>query len=265
MDIPPHGGTPVRLLALNIQHAAVRRVPLVAKAVLDAVPDVVVLSEFYLNIQGGRLLGLLEAAGLVHQAHGVAGSERYPYTVVIASRTPIAHTRRPLDGSPHAQRILEATISGISVAAVYFPLAKEHDPFWDGLFSPYADSLATRPAIIAGDWNTGSGALDIGGGPVAGMSRFDCLLASGWTDAWRALHPDVREFTWYNRRSGNGFRIDHALLSPVLVPRLLTAENLHGTRTSGTTDHSGLLVDLDEIVPASEAASSRMPGSVRPG
>jgi exonuclease III len=119
----------VRLLALNIQHAAVRRVPLVAKAVLDAVPDVVVLSEFYLNIQGGRLLGLLEAAGLVHQAHGVAGSERYPYTVVIASRTPIAHTRRPLDGSPHVQRILEATISGISVAAVYFPLAKEHDPF----------------------------------------------------------------------------------------------------------------------------------------
>ena len=255
----------MRLLALNIQHAAVRRVPLVAKAVLDAVPDVVVLSEFYLNIQGGRLLGLLEAAGLVHQAHGVAGSERYPYTVVIASRTPIAHTRRPLDGSPHAQRILEATISGISVAAVYFPLAKEHDPFWDGLFSPYADSLATRPAIIAGDWNTGSGALDIGGGPVAGMSRFDCLLASGWTDAWRALHPDVREFTWYNRRSGNGFRIDHALLSPVLVPSLLTAEHLHGTRTSGATDHSGLLVDLDEIVPASEAASSRVPGSVRPG
>ena len=161
----------MRLLALNIQHAAVRRVPLVAKAVLDAAPDVVVLSEFYVDAQGKRLLGLLEAGGLAHHEHGVPGSERYPYTVVIASRTPIALTRRPLDGSPHAQRILEATISGISVAAVYFPLAKEHDPFWDGLFSPYADSLATRPAIIAGDWNTGSGALDIGGGPVAGMSR----------------------------------------------------------------------------------------------
>jgi hypothetical protein len=43
----------VRLLALNIQHAAVRRVSLVANAVLDAAPDVVILSEFYLNLQGG--------------------------------------------------------------------------------------------------------------------------------------------------------------------------------------------------------------------
>lgn len=255
----------MRLLALNIQHAAVRRVPLVANAVLDAAPDVVILSEFYLNLQGGRLLGLLEAAGLVYSALGIPGSERYPYTVAIASRTPITGTRRPLEGSAHAQRVLEATIAGITVVAVYFPLAKEHDPFWDDQFLPYVGSLAHRLAIVAGDWNTGSGALDIGGGPVAGMSRFDCLLASGWTDAWRALHPDVREFTWYNRRSGNGFRIDHALLSPVLVPRLLTAEHLHGTRTSGATDHSGLLVDLDEIVPASEAASSRAPGSVRPG
>ena len=90
------------------------------------------------------------------------------------------------------------------------------------------------------------------------MSRFDCLLASGWTDAWRALHPDVREFTWYNRRSGNGFRIDHALLSPVLVPRLLTAEHLHGTRTSGATDHSGLLVELSE--PGREPVGSTDPG-----
>jgi hypothetical protein len=94
----------VRLLALNIQHAAVRRVPLVAKAVLDAEPDVVVLSEFYVDAQGKRLLGLLEAGGLAHHEHGVPGSERYPYTVVIASRTPIAHTRRPLDGASRGTR-----------------------------------------------------------------------------------------------------------------------------------------------------------------
>ena len=43
----------MRLLALNIQHAAVRRVPLVAKAVRDAAPDVVILSEFYV-VDSGR-------------------------------------------------------------------------------------------------------------------------------------------------------------------------------------------------------------------
>jgi exodeoxyribonuclease-3 len=236
----------VRLLALNIQHAAVRRVPLIANAVLDAAPDVVILSEFYLNLQGGRLLGLLEAAGLVYSALGVPGSERYPYTVAIASRTPITGTRRPLDGSAHAQRVLEATIAGITVVAVYFPLAKEHDPFWDDHFLPYIGSLAHRPAIVAGDWNTGSTQLDIGGGPVAGMGRFDALLDAGWTDAWRSLHPDAREFTWYNRRSGNGFRIDHALLSTRLAPRLRAGAHIHATRTCGATDHSGLLVELED-------------------
>jgi exodeoxyribonuclease III len=254
----------VRLLALNIQHAAVRRVPLVAKAVLDAAPDVVVLSEFYVDAQGERLLGLLEAGGLAHHEHGVPGSERYPYTVVIASRTPIAHTRRPLDGSPHAQRILEATISGITVAAVYFPLAKEHDPFWDGLFSPYTDSLATRPAIIAGDWNTGSGALDIGGGPVAGMSRFDCLLASGWTDAWRALHPDVREFTWYNPHSGKRHwqpvRATHRIASTMsrrgIVP--FTPRWTGGSKRSSTSPHSSSVSST--TAPMTAACQPRVPG-----
>jgi hypothetical protein len=162
------GGTPLRLFALSIQHAAVRRVPLVAKEVFDAAPDVVILSEFYLNMQGRRLVGLLEAAGLVHQVHGVAGSERYPYTVAIASRTRIVRARNPIAGTSHAHRVVEATIQGITVAGVSFPLAKQHDPFWDQHFLPYIGSLASRPAIVAGDWNTGSGELDIGGGPVAG-------------------------------------------------------------------------------------------------
>jgi len=236
----------VRLLALNIQHAATRRVQLVAKAVLDAAPDVVVLSEFYVDAHGRRLLDLLEAGGLVNHRHGVPGSERYPYTVAVASRLPITGTRIPLEGSEHAQRIVEADIAGIKVAAVYFPLAKQHDPFWDELFLPYVDSLAVGPAIVAGDWNTGSRELDIGGGPVAGMTRFAGMVAAGWTDTWRSLHPDGREFSWYNGRSGNGFRIDHALLSPLLAPRLRTAVYLHGARTSGATDHSGLLVELND-------------------
>ena len=251
----------MRLLALNIQHAAVRRVPLVANAVLDAAPDVVILSEFYLNLQGGRLLGLLEAAGLVYSALGVPGSERYPYTVAIVSRTPIMGARRPLEGSPHAQRILEATIAGITVVGVYFPLAKEHDPFWDEHFLPYIGSLAHRPAIVAGDWNTGSAHLDIGGRPVAGMGRFDALLAGGWTDAWRSLHPDAREYTWFDRRSRNGFRIDHALLSQKLAPRLGAAAHIHATRTSGATDHSGLLVEFEDARTVARDVPSPVSGS----
>jgi exonuclease III len=115
----------VRLLALNIQHAAEKRVPLIRNVVFDAAPDVVVLSEFCVGAQGDRLLGLLEADGLVYHRHGVPGSDLNPYTVAVASRTAIVGVGRPLEGSSHAQRILEAEIAGITVAAVYFPLAKQ--------------------------------------------------------------------------------------------------------------------------------------------
>jgi exodeoxyribonuclease-3 len=234
----------LRVMVLNIQHAAARRVPLVARAVLAAEPDVVMLSEFYVDDQGRRLLDLLAERGFVHRVHGLPGSERHPYTVAIASRGPINGAVRPLTGAPHAQRILEAEVEGVTMVAVYFPLKEEHEPFWKTQFLPYVETLRDRPTLIAGDWNTGSRFLDIGGGPVAGMARFDALTASGWTDAWRSLHPGAVEFSWYNRRTGNGFRLDHALLSPSLAPRLRSSAYLHEVRTTQVSDHAALVVEL---------------------
>lgn len=159
----------MRVLALNIQHAAARRAPLVAQAVLDAAPDVVVLSEFYVDAYGRRLLDLLATNGLVVNAHGVPGLEPHPYTVAIASRLPLAGIRVPLAGSSHAHRVLEVEIAGIAVVAVYFPLKEQHDPFWENEFLPYVETLRHRPVIVAGDWNTGSRAMDIGGGLPGGV------------------------------------------------------------------------------------------------
>ena len=235
----------MRVLVVNIQHAAVRRVPLVARAVLAAEPDVVIFSEFYVDDHGRALLDLLAERGLAYREHGLPGSARYPYTVAIASRSPITGAARPLVNTPHAQRILEAEVGGVTVVAVYFPLKEQHEPFWEAQFLPYVETLRDRPTLIAGDWNTGSRSLDIGGGPVAGMARFDALTAAGWTDAWRSLHPGAVEFSWYNRRTGNGFRLDHALLSPSLAPRLRGAAYLHEVRTTRVSDHAALVVELE--------------------
>jgi exodeoxyribonuclease-3 len=54
------------------------------------------------------------------------------------------------------------------------------------------------------------------------------LLAQGWTDAIRALHPTERIYTFWdyfrNRWQRNaGLRIDHLLLSPGVAPRLAGA------------------------------------------
>lgn len=57
---------------------------------------------------------------------------------------------------------------------------------------------------------------------------FERLLAQGWTDAVRARHPRERIYTfWDYLRSAwqrdAGLRLDHLLLSPVVVDRLVDA------------------------------------------
>ena len=54
------------------------------------------------------------------------------------------------------------------------------------------------------------------------------LVAQGWTDAVRALHPGERIYTfwdyWRNAFGRNaGLRIDHLLLSPAVAKRLTAA------------------------------------------
>jgi exodeoxyribonuclease-3 len=57
---------------------------------------------------------------------------------------------------------------------------------------------------------------------------YDRLLAQGWLDATRHLHPKQRIYTfWVNHAAylrNAGFRMDFLLLSPALAPRLLASE-----------------------------------------
>jgi exodeoxyribonuclease III len=94
-----------------------------------------------------------------------------------------------------------------------------------------------RDVILAGDFNVVPTNFDIYN---AGSWRFDAvlqpetrekyarLLAQGWTDATRHLHPDRRIYTfWVNEAAFHrnaGFRMDFLLLTPSLVPRLRMAE-----------------------------------------
>ena len=54
------------------------------------------------------------------------------------------------------------------------------------------------------------------------------LLAQGWTDSLRTLHPAQPMFTFWDYFRDHwprdaGLRIDHVLLNPVLAPRLRKA------------------------------------------
>ena len=70
------------------------------------------------------------------------------------------------------------------------------------------------------------------------------LLAQGWTDALRHLHPDETIYTFWDYMRGAfsrnaGLRIDHLLLSPELAPRLKAAGVDRDVRAlEKTSDHA---------------------------
>jgi exodeoxyribonuclease-3 len=81
-------------------------------------------------------------------------------------------------------------------------------------------------------------------------AKFDQLVAQGWTDAIRTLHPDARIYTfWHYWRNAferdAGIRIDHALLSPSLAPKLVDAGVDRTPRGwEKTSDHGPMWVEL---------------------
>jgi exodeoxyribonuclease III len=79
---------------------------------------------------------------------------------------------------------------------------------------------------------------------------FARLVASGWTDAVRKLHPGERIYTFWDylrnaRARDAGLRIDHLLLSPSLAPRLVGAgvdREVRGWQKA--SDHAPTWVEL---------------------
>ena len=76
------------------------------------------------------------------------------------------------------------------------------------------------------------------------------LLAQGWTDSLRHLHPDDTVYTFWDYMRGAfsrdaGLRIDHLLLSPELAPRLKAAGVDKDVRAmEKTSDHAPTWIEL---------------------
>jgi exodeoxyribonuclease-3 len=116
------------------------------------------------------------------------------------------------------------------------------------------------PAVLIGDYNVIPTELDVYKperwtqdalfAPEA-REKYAALVAQGWTDALRTLHPDERVYTFWHywRRSFErdaGIRIDHALLSPKLAKSLKAAGVDRNPRGwDKTSDHAPMWVEIE--------------------
>jgi exodeoxyribonuclease III len=230
-------------------HGGGRRIPQLAAALLAHTPDICVLAE---SRSSGTpaLLELLEAGGLNH--HRATDMPARKNGVLVASRMPLDLLPAP-EGAAFARRWLRVRPAGqgFELVACHVPpkISIGEDAkraFWTALLA-YARTARDRPAMIAGDLNTGAPYRDEHRATLYSADQFLELAPLGWVDAWRRFHgPDRKEWSWvYPRRRSYGYRLDHAFCSPPLAGRLTGCRYSHDERDRGLSDHSLLLVDFD--------------------
>lgn len=106
---------------------------------------------------------------------------------------------------------------------------------WEDAFRAYVKTLdAQKPVIICGDLNVAHNDIDLKNPKTnhrsAGFTdeergKLTELLADGFTDSYRFLHPEKIEYSWWSymmkaREKNVGWRIDYFIISDRLRERL---------------------------------------------
>lgn len=160
-------------------------------------------------------------------------------------------------------RVIRADFAGLTVVSVYFPSgtsgAERQDVKYIFLtdFRQWASTLIQeRPEVlIAGDVNICHQEMDIHN-PVSNKNStgflpeerawVDAFLNAGWVDSFRALNPNLQQYSWWsfraNSRANNkGWRIDYQFATQALRPRLKAAGLLQAAVHS---DHCPTVVEI---------------------
>ncbi len=265
------------------------RLPVLMRWLAEAKPDVACLQELRAQDENFPERAIREA-GYRAVWHG---QKSWNGVAILArDRAPI-ETRRGLPGDlddAHS-RYIEAAVDGMLIGCLYLPNGNpapgpkfDYKLRWfDRLAAHAAELLATgMPVVLAGDFNVMPTELDVHK-PERWVDdalfrpevreAFRRLLAQGWTDALRALHPGEHIYTFWdyfrNAWARNaGLRIDHLLLSPSIVDRLVAADVDRQVRSwEKASDHAPTWIELGDgggsVVPRRRGGSTT--GSGRNG
>jgi len=249
----------VKIATFNINNIN-RRLPNLLGWLSDAKPDVACLQELKAT-DSEFPASAIEKAG--YRAVW-RGQKSWNGVAILARKAEPVLTRIGLPGDSDDQeaRYIEAAVKGIIIACVYAPNGNpqpgpkfDYKLDWLRRLRLHAAKLLKEdlPVVLAGDYNVAPTPFDIyptrswdKDALIQPKSRaaFASLVAQGWTDAIRALHPDQPMFTfWHYMRNrwqrDAGLRLDHLLLSPALTPRLAKAGVDRKVRgEDGASDHA---------------------------
>ena len=220
------------------------RLELLLEWLAEAQPDVACLQE--LKSPDDKFpVRAIEKAGYGAIWHG---QSRWNGVAILGRGCEPEETRRGLPGDPDDShsRYIEAAVNGVLIGCLYLPNGNpvpgpkfDYKLKWMERLIAHSSELAELdcPVVLAGDYNVIPTEADVYK-PERWLDdalfqpqpreQYRKLLANGWTDAIRHLHPDETIYTfwdyWRNAWARNaGIRIDHLLLNGHALRRLASA------------------------------------------
>ncbi len=199
------------------------------------------------------------------------GQKSWNGVAILARGAAPVEVGRGLAGDPEdaQSRYIEAAVDGVMIACLYLPNGNpapgpkfDYKLAWfERLITRAAELLSSgAPVVLAGDFNVMPTDIDVYK-PERWVNdalfrpetreAFHRLMAQGWCDALRTMHPDERIYTFwdyfrnaYGRDAG--LRIDHLLLSPALAGALKAAGVDRDVRgREKPSDHAPTWIELD--------------------
>ncbi|AJP74005.1 exodeoxyribonuclease III [Sphingomonas hengshuiensis] len=243
------------------------RLPVLLRWLEEAAPDVVCLQELKAPDEKFPEAAIRDAGyGAIWQ-----GQKSWNGVAILARGCDPVETRRGLPGDPEdaQSRYIEAAVEGVLVAGLYLPNGNprpgpkfDYKLRWFERLIEHATGLfgTDAPVVIAGDYNVMPTERDVYKperwtddalfAPEV-RAAYARLLAQGWTDALRHLHPDETIYTFwdYFRNAyarDAGLRIDHLLVNRPAAKRLRAAEVDRSVRGwEKSSDHAPVWITLD--------------------
>ncbi len=233
----------MRIATYNV-NGITSRLPVLLRWLEQSRPDIVCLQE--LKAPQERFpQAAIAMAGYQAIWHG---QKSWNGVAILARGATAVEIQRGLAGDPQDvhSRYLEASVGPLIIGCLYLPNGNpapgpkfDYKLSWfERLTARAAQLIASRaPVVLAGDYNVIPTELDaykaerwVDDALFRPETRaaYERLLAQGWTDALRELHPGERLYTFwdYFRNAyarDAGLRIDHLLTSPALSAALVAA------------------------------------------
>ena len=208
-------------------------------------PDVLCLQET--KAQDDQVLEALKEVEGYHIYTNAAEKKGYSSTAIISKQKPISvNYGLGIKKHDNEGRVITAEYDNFYLVTAYVPNSQnglkrlDYRIEWDADMKAYLQNLdKKKPVAFCGDLNVVHTEMDIKnhksnynkspGYTQKEIDGLEAFLNGGFTDTFRALHPEEIKYSWWSyrfnsREKNTGWRLDYFLTSDRILNKVKTAE-----------------------------------------